>query len=174
MEKIFYATPSAFSSSTSAIVHILKEYFGIANPTIDKTENGKPYLKTPTKRLFFSLSHTKTHLFIAFSDENVGIDAEKTDREVAYAPLLKKFPFDERETIGSTEDFLRHWTVKEAAVKWLGGTLAHDLKKLRFLNGRLFYEQLELPVCATTLRIADCFVSVCSERDFSNPELIQV
>ena len=172
MEKIFFAKNPAFPSSISAVKEILSTYFGIDNAEICRTENGKPYLKNAKNPLHFSISHTKTGLFIAFSKENVGIDAERMERTVRYQSILNKFPFEEREEIACEEDFLRHWTVKESAIKWLGGTLAHDLKKLRYTNGLLHYNQLELPVHITTLRLEGHILSICSDRDFSSAEFI--
>lgn len=174
MEKIFFAESSAFPTSISAVERILSTHFGMANAQICRTENGKPYLNNPEKPLFFSISHTKTGLFIAFSSENVGLDAEIIDRNVHYQPILSKFPFAEREEITSTEDFLQHWTVKESAVKYLGGTLAHDLAKLSYVNGVLRYDRLELPLRVTTLRFQGHILSVCGERDFSNAEFISL
>ena len=162
---------SAFPSSIEAVKSILFSHFGISDAEIYRSENGKPYLKSK-KPLFFSVSHTKSGLFIAFSDENVGVDAEMLDREVHYTSILRKFPVEEREEITSTKDFLSHWTVKESAVKWLGGTLAHDLAKLSYIGGLLRYEQVELPVHVATLCFKGHILSVCSEQDFSNAELI--
>ena len=172
MEKIFYTEKYAFPTSISAVEKILNEYFGVYNVKINRTDNGKPYLENSSKRLFFSVSHTKTTLFIAFSDENVGIDAESLDRKVDYVSILKKFPIEEREEIRSTEIFLRHWTVRESAVKWLGGTLARELGKFSYVKGKLCYRQKELSVCVTTIVFQNHILSICSERDFSNAEFI--
>ncbi len=173
MEKIFYADISTFPSSQAAIEHILAAHFGIFDGKIVKTENGKPYLQNYT-RLFFSVSHTKSKLFIAFSDENVGVDAEELERKCNLPTLLKKFSEVERNEIRTTDDFLTHWTVKESAVKWLGGTLAHDLKKLTFFRNALCYEHLQIPVKITIKRLDGHILSVCSERDFSDAELISL
>lgn len=172
MEKIFYAEKTAFPTSISAVEKILSTYFDITAPKISRTDNGKPYLENPEKRLFFSVSHTKTALFIAFSDENVGLDAEKLNREVNYTSILRKFPVEEREEIKNAEDFLRLWTVKESAVKWLGGTLAQDLGKLSYHQGVLRYKELELPLHVTTIFFHDHALSICGERDFSHAEFI--
>ncbi len=173
MEKIFYMDASRFPSSTAAVEYILSTRFQ-ERATIARTENGKPYLQNTTRRLFFSVSHTKKTTFIAFSDENVGVDAELIDRDVRYPAIVKRFPVEEREEITSVESFLTHWTVKESAVKWLGGTLAHDLGKLSFTKGVLLYQNVEIPVYRTTLRINGHILTVCSERDFTHAELIQV
>ncbi len=172
MEKIFYAEPSRFPSSTEAVKEILRSHFNIINPTLAKTESGKPYLQSPALPLYFSVTHTKEGLFIAFCDQNVGIDGELLSRKVNLPLLLKRFSQREREEITSQRDFLLHWTVKEAAVKWLGETLASSLQKLTFVKGALFYESLELPAHITHLEIGGHILSVCSERDFSAAQII--
>lgn len=168
MEKLFCAELSAFSTSTDAVLFILREYFHIQNATVVRNENGKPYLENTGERIFFSVSHTKEKLFIAFSRENVGIDAEQLDRDVNYPPILRKFPAEEREEIKSKEDFLLHWTVKESAVKWLGGTLAKDLNKLCYARNTLSYNGLDIPTCLTTRFLDGHVLTICCERDFSN------
>ena len=174
MEKIFFAENSVCLNSISLVEWILSNYFGIKNPQICRTNNGKPYLNNPENPIFFSISHTKTGLFIAFSDKNVGIDAEKMDRKVNYQPILSKFPIEERKEINSGEDFLLHWTVKESAVKFLGGTLAHDLNRMSYIHGVLRYDNLELPIQITTLRFQGHILSICAEKDFSNTEFISL
>ncbi len=174
MEKIFYTDISAHPNSTTAVLHILRQHFHITDGKIAKTENGKPYLENSNYPLFFSLSHTKSKLFIAFCDENVGVDAEEQSREISLPLLLKRFPSAEQREIASSRNFLRHWTAKESAVKWLGSTLAQDLKKLSFLNNRLYYGELELPVRITTLSIEGHILSVCSEKDFTSADILSV
>lgn len=172
MEKIYYADKSVYPTSEVAVLQILKKYFGMENEKIFRGDNGKPYLvDTP---LFFSVSHTQDKLFIAFSDENVGIDAENANRKTEYRSILKRFTSAERKQILSKEDFLKSWTAKESAVKWLGGTLARDLFKLEFLGDRMKYGEVELPAIFTLLQIDECIVTVCSERDFRNAEIIQI
>ncbi len=173
MEKLFYADETAFPSSKAALEYIFAEYFKIPNPKLARTENGKPYWEDGNS-LFFSVTHTKGALFIAFSDKNVGVDAERLNRAIDLPALLKKFPPHERTEIASAEDFLRHWTVKESAIKWLGGTLAHDLKKLSYLKGVLRYSGLEIPLPIFQTTVDGHILSVCSERDFSNAEVIKL
>ncbi len=171
MEKLFCADVSAFSTSNEAVLFILREYFHLQNANIIRNENGKPYLENTDEKIFFSVSHTKDKLFIAFCDENVGVDAEPFNRNTNYLPILRKFPAEEREEIKTKEDFLLHWTVKESAVKWLGGTLAKDLSKLCYCNSTLSYNGLDIPVYVTTRFLNGHVLTVCSERDFSNAPL---
>ena len=171
MKKIYYTESSTFSNSETAVLFVLKEYFGITSAKIYRGDNGKPFLDIP---LFFSVSHTKSHLFIAFSKENVGIDAEYADRKTDYLTITKKFHPLERKEILNNQDFIRHWTIKESAVKWLGGSLAKDLSRLTYYDNRLKYGEIELPVKLTFLDIQSHNVSVCSERDFSQAEIIHI
>ena len=170
MEKIFYADKSAFSSSIEAVEKIFREFFHIPAPIILRTENGKPYLENG--ELFFSVSHTKSMLFVAISDKNVGIDAENLLRKNPSPSLLKKFTLEERAEITSNEDFLRHWTAKESAIKYLGGTIAKDLKDLRFIQGKLRHEKVDLNVTATVFQLFKHIVTVCHENDFSKAEIV--
>lgn len=172
MEKIFYADRSAYPTTDEAVRTVLAHHFGVENAEIVRNENGKPYLKDG-KSLFFSVSHTNTKIFIAVSDENVGLDAERAERETAYHAIVKKFSPSERKEIVCTQDFLRHFTAKEAAVKWLGGTLAHDLYKLSYINGVLTYGEAALPPVSFPF-FEGYILAVCGERDFSNVQCVPI
>ncbi len=173
MKKIFIADKAAFSTSEQAVLHIVSAYFQINNATVIRGDHGKPFLsvngETP---FFFSVSHTKDKLMIAFSKENVGIDAESQTRLVHYAPIIKKFSVQERKEIVDNISFLAHWTAKESAVKWLGGSLAHDLYKLRLEKDTLIYNEIPLPIRLTKFIVDGTLLTVCSEHDFSDAEWI--
>lgn len=169
MEKIFYAERNLFPSSETAVKALLYKFFNRENPIIGRTKNGKPYLKNDT--LFFSVSHTKTKLFVAFSDKNVGIDAENVLRAPVSPSVLKKFTEKEQAEILSRKDFLQCWTAKESAVKYLGGTLASDLKRLEYLDGMMYYDGAKLGKI-TPFSIDNHTLSVCHENDFSSAAII--
>ena len=114
--------------------------------------------------LFFSISHTKTAYFIAVSDENIGIDGEEISRKTNYAPILEKFHAHERNLIKTDEDFLTFWTAKESIIKWLGGAISKDLKKVCYVNNKVTYNGLELPLYVTQIKLYDHVLSVCSEK----------
>lgn len=173
MEKIFYVERSVYPSSETVIKKVLQEYFGVENPVISRTKTGKPYLADHLG-LFFSVSHTDELLFIAFSDREVGIDAERLDRTVDYTAIVKKFPLDEREEIRCCQSFLRSWVVKESAVKYLGGTLAKELKTLCFLQGKLLRNGAEMPVALTVKNFRGHILAVCGNRNFENAECIGI
>lgn len=173
MEKIFYAESSAYPSSETAIQKILREVFGVENAVISRTKTGKPYL-ADRLGIFFSVAHTDELLVIAFSDAEIGIDAERLDRAVEYEPILKKFPLMEHEEIRSCQDFLTSWVVKESAVKYLGSTLTKELKTLCFSKGNLLRNGAELPVVLTVKSFRGHIVAVCGNRDFQSAEWINI
>lgn len=173
MGKIFYTDKSKYSSE-ELVTRILSQYYEIENAEIRRTKNGKPYLANAKMPLYFSLSHTKELLFIAFSEENIGLDAEPLHREVDYEKICAKFPCEEREEIRSAKVFLQHWVAKESAVKYLGGTLARDLKKLSFAHGLLTYEKQPFPVSPQFLEFRGHILCVCSRQFFSNAEFVEI
>ncbi len=170
MEKIFYADNSVYSSH-EVLKKCLSEFFGIQSAEILRNENGKPYLQNGPH---FSITHTNSRVYIAFSKECIGIDAEFLSRKIDFASIVKKFPDNEQAEILTAEDFLRHWTVKESAVKFLGGTLAHDLKKLCFCQNRLIYKNTVFPAAVTLLQHEGYILSVCGSEHFKNTEFIQL
>ena len=168
MVNIFYAKRTEFDSSYEMLKRILNERFSIFEYEIFKNENGKPFLRlenaTSAASLFFSVSHTKSAYFIAISDKNIGIDAEKCSRITHYASILRKFPEPEQSIVENDTDFLRLWTAKESTIKWLGGTIAKDLGKLGYLNGQVTFNGLELPLHITQMQLFEHIVSVCTEE----------
>lgn len=173
MKKIFILSQNAYPTSETAVKDILVKYFQIENAQIERGDHGKPFLVGGKDiPLFFSIAHTDNKLFIAVSNENVGIDAEYIDRKVDYSFIVKRFSPNERMEIVDTQTFLRHWTAKESAVKWLGGSLAHDLHKLRFEKDILYYGEIEIPTKLWFQLIENCIVCVCSEQDFADCEIV--
>ena len=170
MEKIFYADKSAFTSD-EALKKIFSEYYGKDNVAILRTKNGKPYAENLP---FFSVSHTKDRLYIAFSDTEIGLDVEHLSRTPRYESVMKKFPPIEQAEIACNEDFLRHWVVKESAVKFLGGTLACDLSKLCYANGTLTYNGAPFPTGVKLIQHEEFILSVCGDGDFENAVFIRL
>ena len=63
------------------LAQMYEELTGEAMPPIEKAPRGKPYF--PGSNLRFSITHTKTTVFCAISDSEVGIDAEELTRKVS-------------------------------------------------------------------------------------------
>lgn len=101
---------------------------------------GKPALAPPLacSGLAFNLSHAGDCLAIAVGRElPVGIDIERSDREVRWAKLARRwFSPAEAEWLQSLEpgsansEFLRLWTVREAMIKAMGATIAGNISSV--------------------------------------------
>ena len=80
-------------------------------------EHGKPFLEHGP---FFSVSHSRRYSVLAVSDNEIGIDIEM--HESPRESLMKRCFTEEEQNFAklSTENFLRIWTAKEAALKFLG------------------------------------------------------
>ncbi len=136
------------------------------NFEIKRTENGKPYIVG--NPLYFSLSHSADHAFIALCDKPVGIDTEYYDnggRLKNYKHILSRYSEREKQWIGDAfVYFFINWVVKEAYIKMVGGTLAHYLKRLEFYHHKLYFDGREVD-CGYT-GIADWkagIYAVCAE-----------
>ncbi len=132
-------------------------------------KTGKPYFAC-TPHIEFSLSHTRNAVAIALSDRPVGIDVEKI-RETDLR--LAKDIFSEKELLwlaeGETNQYRRFyelWTKKEAAIKFEGIGLPDDLKSV------------DVTDCSaqkiSTRHLGDYVVSVCSETDFSEIDIVSI
>ncbi len=129
--------------------------FGAPMPEIRIADGGKPYFKNSP--VYFSISHTKSHVFCVLSDCPVGIDAEEVNRNIRLALADKilspaeKIRFDRAEN--KQQALLRLWVLKEAAVKCSGNGLTGYPKDTDF--------SLDDP---RIQRIGDCFVAVIEEK----------
>jgi phosphopantetheinyl transferase len=121
---------------------------------------------------YFSVTHTKKRLYIAFSDAEIGLDAESILRAPYYETIVQKFSPAEQAEIDCAEAFLKHWVVKESAVKYMGGTLAMDLYKLSYEGGQVFYDGKPFDVTINLLRHEEFILSVCGNTAFDNVEFI--
>ena len=101
-----------------------EELTGEEMPPIEKAPRGKPYF--PGSDLHFSITHTKTTVFCAVSDTEIGIDAEDLTRKVSPAlaeKILSPGEYTQYEALPEeerNEALLRFWVLKEAAAKCSG------------------------------------------------------
>ena len=99
---------------------------------IERTENGKPYLKNISD-IYFNISHSGNAVAVAISDNEIGIDIEKIK-----TPNLKVaerfFTENEKKYINSDIDFFEIWTKKEAYFKQLGKGISDDFSKTDILD----------------------------------------
>ena len=140
------------------------------NSQIKRTENGKPY----TDGIHFSITHTGDTALIAISDFPVGIDAEIV-RARNFSSVLKRFPGREQLEIGGSEiEFLRHWTVREAYIKLIGGTIAHDLKRLEYFGGELFVDGVKEDCNILCFVLNELVYCVCAQCEIPRNLKIEI
>ena len=154
MIDVFYTTKPV--PSEAFVARILQERYGIFAPKFTRNAHGKPSLCGAPP--FFSLSHTGGRTFAAFSDADVGLDAEWRGRPIPLA-VLRRLSEAERE-----EDFFRLWTAKEAYVKYLGGSLAVLLPALRFERGVLLHNNAPVNATLAFYEQAGCTIAVCTAQ----------
>ncbi|MCL2592648.1 MAG: 4'-phosphopantetheinyl transferase superfamily protein [Defluviitaleaceae bacterium] len=113
--------------------------------SIAKDKNGKPFF-ADYNELYFSLTHSKNMIVLAFSDEVIGIDVEKN--EIRNVKIAKRFfSKAEQNYIYQNQDlanqrFLEIWTKKEAYIKYLGESVAYLNKFCVFdLKENLFFSE---------------------------------
>ncbi len=139
---------------------ILLESLGVL-PQIKRTENGKPYLEGDP--LFFSISHSGTKAVIALSQFPVGVDLELYKNKM-HTPITNRFSDREQCEILCEKDFLIHWTVREAYIKMLGGTLSENLKSTAYYGGKVYYDGIEQQVETQFFDLGFGIAAVCEKK----------
>ena len=116
------------------LAKMYKDRFGKTMPEILVTDRGKPYFADGSA--YFSISHTKNHVFCTLSDRPVGLDAEETDRQIDLRLADKILSPAEKEAYDRAENkqeaLLRLWVLKEAAAKFSGEGLKGYPNKTEF------------------------------------------
>lgn len=98
--------------------------------TIEISHLGKPYVKNLP--VHFSISHSGDYSVCAISNDEIGIDIEKT-RSVHPRAFEKFCTENEARYINGNENGLfRIWTLKEAYFKCIGTGLGSDIKNVSF------------------------------------------
>ena len=102
----------------SLLAEAYSDYLGAPLPKIMKLLTGKPYLLGDPE-YHFSISHSKTHVFCAISNEPVGVDTE-THRYIKPSVIEKLTTPEELESL----PFFDIWVLRESLFKLVGeGTL---------------------------------------------------
>ena len=113
---------SGHEAGRALLARLYREQTGHELPPILTTERGKPYFADHS--LFFSITHTKNHVFCALSENNIGIDAEELTRTVRPALADKILSPSEQAQYEAASDknraLLTFWVLKEAAAKLTG------------------------------------------------------
>ena len=88
------------------LAQMYEELTGEEMPPIEKAPRGKPYF--PGSELHFSITHTKSTVFCAISDKEIGIDAEELTRKVSPAlaeKILSPYEYTQYEALPAEEHF---------------------------------------------------------------------
>lgn len=149
---------SGHDAAYAALTRLWAEEIGGNLPEIAYTDRGKPYF--PGGKLFFSITHTKSHAFCVLSDVPVGIDAEELDRKVNPALGEKILSPDEYAQYLDAKDqnraLLTFWVLKEAAAKCTGEGLRGYPNKTDFSLEDLRVKEMN-----------GCLVAVIKENDYA-------
>ena len=106
------------------LAQMYEELTGEEMPPIEKAPRGKPFF--PGSDLHFSITHTKSTVFCAIADTEIGIDAEELTRNVSpnlAEKILSPHEYAQYEALpeeDQNEALLRFWVLKEAEAKCSG------------------------------------------------------
>ena len=112
-----YCCASASKKDTRSLLDLaFRRMYGYPMPRVEKDLNGKPYFPS-LPQVFFSLSHTKSHVMVVLGDRPCGCDIEAFRHvrsglaERVCSPLeLSQFTF------------FQCWVLKESFIKITGDT----------------------------------------------------
>ena len=114
-------------------------------PVTHKGPHGKPYFSdSELSGVFFSLSHTKGHNLLCFSNAEIGADCENIKARPGIETRLKAiarrcFTEDEQAYVAPAEGgavlrFFEIWTAKEAYMKYTGKGFSQGFRSFSALN----------------------------------------
>lgn len=140
----------------------LREQFGIdEQPVFEYGEHGKPSI-VGHPEVHFNLSHCKSALACAVSDQPIGVDIEMFGR---YSESLARYCMSDSEVerimsaYNPDHEFTKLWTQKEAALKLTGDGIADNIKDVLrddTICIESFCKYMPIPV----ENLCDCVLSV--------------
>ncbi len=111
---------------------------------IEYREKGAPFLvKFPDHCL--SLSHSGIYTVVALGTDSgltLGIDVEKVTQKPGQAFMKTAFTPEEIQAMGnSPQEIFRHWTLKEAYLKYIGLGFNESLKQVEIIRNKIFHNK---------------------------------
>lgn len=91
---------------------IAKHFYELSDLEIVR-ENNKPFFKNGG--MFFSISHSKDIVLVAFNNKNVGADVEYISENKNFKAIMERY--GEKVDNPTSLDFYRFWTLHEAEIK---------------------------------------------------------
>ena len=125
--------------------------------------SGKPYFKNSL--LKFNISHSDVMVAVVVDSFEIGLDIEKikpVDADMLDYVYSKQEQKNYHQMLLDEEFFCKTWTLKESYAKYKGQGLNIDFSSLTFNLNRNFLKKDN--VFINSFKIADYFLSVCSER----------
>lgn len=122
------------AAGRSLITDIVGERLGEESLKIESAENQKPFASYKGRPVQISIAHTRNMICGAVSErKRLGIDLEPVQREVD--PRLRKRILHQNESkVLQNTSTLQLWTIKEAALKWLGSGLRTDMNSVHVVS----------------------------------------
>lgn len=162
---------SADSQQQRPGLHLAEKLAGtcLANGSemrIRRRESGQPYGEIKNQELGVSIAHSKTHLFAGINQlGNIGVDLEPVDRYV-HPGLLKRI-----RCAGDTDcenvEVIRLWTIKEAALKWLGTGLRYPMNSVKIVRNSEYHFSINIEnknAMLISLRYFNHWIAVAADR----------
>lgn len=140
------------------LARMYERFVGGELPEIAEMPQGKPYfINSPW---YFSISHTKGHVFCALEKANIGIDAEEAGRKIRLDLAEKILSDSEYRQYKDAEDkraaLLKFWVLKEALAKLTGEGIKFHPNHTNF--------SLDDPRVTV---IDNCLVAVLQEEEYA-------
>lgn len=137
---------------------LLRYAVGGAEEQVERTPQGKPYLKDRPD-FHFNLTHSGRWVAVAWGARPVGLDVEVFRANAETGKLARRFfcP-DEQACLNEHPDrFFKLWTMKESYLKYLGTGLT------RALNSFSVLEPEALGVSFVSYELEDAFLTLCTQ-----------
>lgn len=113
---------SSHAAGRKLLEDLYTTHMGAPMPPVLVTDRGKPYFEGDP--VYFSITHTKHHVFCALSHRPIGIDAEEADRDIDLRLAEKILSPKEKAQWSACPDkrlgLLRFWVLKESYAKLCG------------------------------------------------------
>lgn len=120
------------SDLTDALIKQCLTDYGLKNPKIIRTNEGKPYTdsKIDGRNIYFSVSHSAGYFVCVIDDVEIGIDVQAIRNVSAEKISNRYFTDKERDYMSHNgrEGFFSLWTRKEAYSKLIGTGLREVIK----------------------------------------------
>lgn len=91
---------------------IAKHIYDIKNTEIE-IKNNKPFFKSA--KLYFSISHSKDIVLVAFNNSNIGADIEYMEENKNFKHIMNRYGI--KTTNPTAKEFYKFWTGLEAEIK---------------------------------------------------------